>query len=103
LQAYENRGDYEGPDRIDPDVLNRLVRLLDARHWQVTLEATGDRAVRMALNAFEHAARSNPEPERGRRHRIEGAALVDAADVGRFGRIGTIVAMRPDDITPTFE
>jgi len=103
LQAYENRGDYLGPDRVDPDVLNRLVRLLDAQHWQVTLEATGDRAVRTALDAFEHAARSNPEPERGRRHRIEGAALVDAADVPRFGRIGTIVAMRPDDITPTSE
>jgi len=103
LQAYDERGDSRGPDRVDPDVLNRRVRLLDARHWQVTLEATGDRAVRMALNAFEHAARSNPEPERGRRHRVEGAALVDAADVARFGRLGTIVTMRPDGMMPTSE
>ena len=46
-------------------------RLLDARGWQVMTHAVGDRAVRMALDAYAHAARSNPPPERGRRHRIE--------------------------------
>ena len=101
LQPYENRPDYQGPDRVDPDVLNRLVRLLDARHWQVSISGNGDRAVRMALNAFEHAVRSNPEPERGRRHRLEGIALVDAVDVARFGRLGTIATMRPDDMMAT--
>ena len=43
-----------------------------------SIHAAGDRAVRMALNAFEHAVRSNPRPERGRRHRIEQAGIVDA-------------------------
>jgi predicted amidohydrolase YtcJ len=101
LQPYESRADYQGPERIDPDVLNRLVRLLDAQQRQVTISGDGDRAVRMALNAFEHAVRSNPEPERRRRHRIEGIALVDAADVARFGRLGTIATMRPDDMMLT--
>jgi len=103
LQEYENHGAYQGPERVDPDALNRLLRLLGPRHWQVTLGATGDRAVRMALNAFEHAVRSNPEPERGRRHRLEGVALVDAADVTRFARLGAIVTMYPDNMTPTAE
>ena len=103
LQAYESHTDYEGPERVDPDVLNRLVRLLDAQHRQVTIAGNGDRAVHMALDAFEHAVRSNPEPERGRRHRLEGIALVDAADVPRFGRLGTIATMRPDDMMPTSE
>jgi len=103
LQPYENRQDYLGPDHVDPDALNRLVRLLDARHWQVSIYGNGDRAVRMALNAFDHAVRSNPEPERGRRHRLEGIALVDAVDVARFGRLRTIATMRPDDMIPTSE
>jgi predicted amidohydrolase YtcJ len=103
LQPYENRPDSDGAARIDPDVLNRLVRLLDARQWQVTLAGTGDRAVRMALDAIEHAARSNPETDRGRRHQVEGVALVDAVDVPRFGRIHAIVTMHPDDVLPTSE
>ena len=103
LQPYETRPDYVGPTRVDPDALNRLVRLLDARGWQVTLAASGDRAVRIALDAFEHAARSNKEQEKGRRHRIEGVELVDAVDVPRFARLRTIAAMRPDDMSPTSE
>jgi|SoiMethySBSTD1v2_1073268.scaffolds.fasta_scaffold04145_11 predicted amidohydrolase YtcJ len=103
LQPYDNRPDYQGRERIDADVLNRLVRLLDARHWQVTIAGNGDAAVRMALNAFEHAVRSNSEPERGRRHLLEGVGLVDASDVPRFGRLGTIATMRPGDMMPTSE
>lgn len=101
LQPYENHGDYRGPDRVDPDVLNRLVRLLDARQWQVTIAGNGDRAVHMALDAFEHAVRSNRPPERGRRHLVEGVELVDAVDVARFGRLGAIATMHPEDMLPT--
>jgi predicted amidohydrolase YtcJ len=103
LQPYEIRPDDVGPNHVDPDALNRLVRLLDARGWQITLAASGDRAVRMALDALEHAARSNKAPERGRRHRIEGVELVDAVDVPRFGRLRAIAAIRPDDMSPTSE
>ena len=103
LQPYEARPEDDGPDRVDPDVLNRFVRLLDARGWQVTAEGSGDRAVHMALDAFEHARRSNSEPERGRRHRIEGVELVDASDVPRFGRLGTIATIHPQHVSPTAE
>jgi hypothetical protein len=103
LQPYDSRPEYQGRQRVDPDVLNRLVRLLDARGWQVTIAGNGDAAVRMALNAFEHAIRSNAEPDRTRRHRLEGVALVDASDVPRFGRLGTIAMMRPGDMVPTSE
>lgn len=103
LQPYEASPGDAGPDRVDPDAFNRFVRLLDARGWQVTAEGSGDRAVRMALDAFEHARRSNAEPERGRRHRIEGVALVDASDVPRFGRLGAIATINPDEARPTAE
>lgn len=95
LQPYENSPEDAGPDRVDPDALNKFVRLLDARGWQITLEAFGDRAVHMALDALEHAARSNLKPERGRRHRIEGVELVDAADVPRFRRLDTFALLSP--------
>jgi predicted amidohydrolase YtcJ len=84
-----------GDSSIAPDDLNRMVRLLDARGWQVTTRAVGDRAVRMALGAYEHAARSNPEPARGRRHRVEGIGLVNAEDLVQFRRLHVIASMRP--------
>ena len=56
---------------IDADALNKLVRLLDGRGWQVMIEAaTTDEAV-LARNAFRHAERSNRNPVRERRHRLE--------------------------------
>ena len=90
-----------GTPAIDPDDFNRMVRLLDARGWQVLASATGDRAVRMSLNAFEHAVRSNPVPARGRRHRVEHAEIVDAADVPRFGALGVAASFQPGADVPT--
>jgi predicted amidohydrolase YtcJ len=58
-------------DDIEPDALNKLVRLLDARGWQVMIEADSPEEVTMATAAFKHAERSNGRPERERRHRLE--------------------------------
>ena len=102
IEPYAD-GTESGTPSIAPDDFNRLVRLLDARGWQVITSATGDRAVRMALNAYEHAVRSNPVPERGRRHRIERIAIVDRADAPRFASLGVIAAMQPGTFEPTPE
>jgi predicted amidohydrolase YtcJ len=100
LEPYANRTSA-GEPKIAPDDLNRFVRLADARGWQVMTHAIGDRAIRMALNAFEHAARSNPPPARGRRHRIEHIETADPADVPRFGALGVIASMQPYHGSPS--
>lgn len=100
LEPYANQP-TSGSPAIDPDVFNRMVRLLDARGWQLLTHAAGDRAVRMALNAYEHAVRSNPAPARGRRHRIEHAELVDPTDVPRFGALGVLASMQPFHGSPS--
>ena len=58
-------------DGIDRDALNKLVRLLDSRGWQVMIEADNTEEVDMARAAFAHAERSNGQPVRERRHRVE--------------------------------
>ncbi len=58
-------------DGIDADALNKLVRLLDSRGWQVMIEADDPEEVDMARVAFAHAERSNGAPARERRHRLE--------------------------------
>lgn len=56
---------------LTPDGLNKLVRLLDARGWQVMIEADSPEEVEMATTAIAHAERSNPTVRRERRHRLE--------------------------------
>jgi predicted amidohydrolase YtcJ len=100
LEPYANDSSA-GTPRIEADDLNRGVRLLDAAGWQVMTHAVGDKAVQMALNAYEHAARSNPVPERGRRHRIEHAELTAVEDVPRFGKLDIIASMQPFHGSPS--
>ena len=100
LAPYVNRTDA-GTPIVGPDELNRFVRLADARGWQILSHAIGDRAVRMALNAYAHAARSNRVPARGRRHRVEHVETVAAIDVPRFGVLGAIASMQPFHGSPS--
>lgn len=58
-------------DGIDQDALNKLVRLLDDRGWQVMIEAESSDEAEMARTAFRHAERSNGALDRERRHRLE--------------------------------
>jgi predicted amidohydrolase YtcJ len=89
-----------GEPRIGADDLNRTVRLLDSRGWQIMTHAVGDRAVRMSLDAYAHAVRSNAKPSRGRRHRIEHAEIVQTTDLPRFGLLGITASMQPSVGTP---
>jgi predicted amidohydrolase YtcJ len=83
---------------IAPDDLNRSARLADGRGWQIMMHAEDDDAVRMALDAYQHAARSNLAPPRGRRHRIEHAESVDTPDVVRFGALEVLASVQPLDM-----
>jgi predicted amidohydrolase YtcJ len=74
---------------IDGDALNKLVRLLDARGWQVMIEANTPEEAELALDAFAHAERSNARPARERRHRIE-------HQHGNFTAVGEKLALGSD-------
>jgi predicted amidohydrolase YtcJ len=89
-----------GLSNFTPEALTRIVTMLDARGWQVWIHAIGDRAIRMSLDAFEAAAKTNPAPARGRRHRIEHIESIDPADIPRFGRLGVIASMQPFHANP---
>ncbi len=101
LDPYAGKADdAAGEPLVAPDDLNRTVRLLDARGWQVTTAAIGDRAVRMALDAYDHAVRSNPAPPRGRRHRVERIGFVDPQDMPRFRRLQAVASFLPLEAIP---
>ncbi len=74
----------------EQDDLNRTVALYDKEGFQVLLHAIGDKAINMALNAFEYAAQSNGTS--GRRHRVEHAEVPRLSDLPRFKQLGVIAS-----------
>jgi predicted amidohydrolase YtcJ len=84
----DDEGNSGIPRRPQEDLTAKVVAL-DKEGFQVTLHAIGDRANRMALNAYEVA--KNPS----RRHRIEHAQVVSPSDFKRFSELGVIASMQP--------
>jgi predicted amidohydrolase YtcJ len=70
--------------------LNRTAAFYDKLGFQIFLHAIGDRAIHMALDAFEHAARTNGT--RGRRHRVEHIEVPRPEDIPRFRELGVIAS-----------
>ena len=73
--------------------LNAAVAAYDKAGLQIELHAIGDKAVRMALDAYEYAAKSNGTS--GRRHRIEHVEVPALADLPRFKELGVIASTQP--------
>ncbi len=88
LEPFTSGG--TGLPNWSPEDLNRTVALYDQEGFQVLLHACGDRGVRMALDAYEDAARVNGARER--RHRVEHAEVVSDADRARFRALGVIAS-----------
>lgn len=86
LEPYLDRPGDRGRPLVEPEALNALVTALDAAGFQVHVHAIGDRAVRMALDAFEAAGRANGS--RDLRHHIAHLELIDPADIPRFKALG---------------
>jgi len=74
----------------EQDDLNRTVALYDKEGFQVMLHAIGDKAIHMALDSFEYAAKANGT--RGRRHRVEHAEVPLLADLPRFKQLEVIAS-----------
>jgi predicted amidohydrolase YtcJ len=74
----------------DQEDLNKTVALYDKEGFQVLLHAIGDKAINMALNAFEFAAKTNGTT--GRRHRVEHAEVPLLSDLPRFKQLGVIAS-----------
>ena len=90
------------PDPIwDLDTLAPAVAAADAAGLQIAIHAIGDQAVRVALDALQHAVDRNGS--RSRRHRIEHLEYVDPADVPRLAELGITASMQPVHADPAVQ
>jgi len=88
LEPYPGGG--TGELNWTSDDLDRTVVLYDREGFQVFLHAIGDKAIRMALDAYERAAQANGTS--GRRHRVEHIEAPTRADIARFKPLGVIAS-----------
>jgi len=82
-----------GVPNFDQGRLDRLVAGLDSDGFQIHMHAIGDRAIRMGLDAIEHANEVNGS--RDRRPHLAHIQLFDPADIPRFARLGAIANFQP--------
>jgi predicted amidohydrolase YtcJ len=97
LAPYSDEAKTSGIMIMEPDKLRQLAIERDKAGFQLNFHAIGDRANRVALDAFEAAAKANGP--RDRRDRIEHAQVVSASDFSRFARLQVIASMQPSHET----
>jgi predicted amidohydrolase YtcJ len=93
IDPYSDEPTLSGKLFWDPDKYKATVAELDARGLQIFTHAIGDKAVRLALDAYQRAATVNHTKDA--RPRVEHIETISAQDIDRFGKLGVIASMQP--------
>ena len=94
LEPYSDRSDgFRGDLQNPPDDLNKAVIALDAANFQIHFHAIGDRAIRVSLDALEHAQKANGN--RDSRHHLSHIQLFDPGDIPRFADLNVVANFQP--------
>ena len=101
LQPYSDEVGNSGLPQYDQGQLNKMAEERVAAGFQLGFHAIGDRAVEMALNAFEDAIRHLSKQDARRqdlRLRVEHVQVVTPDQIQRFGRLHVIASMQPNHL-----
>lgn len=93
LDPYSDDPTQTGKLFWDPTKYKQAIAELDRRGLQIFTHAIGDKAVRLALDAYQQAQETNHT--RDLRPRIEHIETVSAQDIPRFGKQGVIASFQP--------
>ena len=93
LEPYSDDPTQIGKLFWDPANYKQAVTELDSRGLQIFTHAIGDKAVRLALDAYQEAAETNHTHDA--RPRIEHIETISAQDIPRFGKLGVIASFQP--------
>ena len=97
LEPYAN-DPTSGQLYFSPEKYKEGVMELDRLGYQIFTHAIGDRAIRLALDAYEEANKANGHSDA--RDKIEHIEDPSAQDIPRFGKLGVIASMQPLHATP---
>ena len=96
LAPYSDAAETSGILLLDPEKVKQMAIERDRAGFQIAFHAIGDRANRVALDAFAAVAAANPP--RDRRDRIEHAQVVAPGDFTRFASLNVIASMQPSHL-----
>jgi predicted amidohydrolase YtcJ len=99
LDPYADGSGETGVPDMDPQAHREITIEADQLGMDVATHAIGERGVRLTLDAYEAAARANPE-RLHRRHRIEHIETIHPSDIPRFAQIGVTASMQPLHAVP---
>lgn len=99
LEPYSDVSGTSGKPLWAQDAYDQMVALCDSGGLQILSHATGDRAVRMALDAYDNSRRVNGTHDA--RYRIEHVDTIAPVDVPRFARFGVLASMDPIHADPS--
>jgi hypothetical protein len=93
LAPYTDDPSQSGKLFWEPEKYKAAIADLDRRGLQIFTHAIGDKAVRLALDAYQNAEEANHTKDA--RPRIEHIETISAQDIDRFGRLGVVASMQP--------
>ena len=93
LTPYSDDPSQSGKLFWEPAKYQSSITELDRRGLQIFTHAIGDKAVRLALDAYQQAAATNHTHDA--RPRIEHIETIAAQDIPRFGKLGVIASFQP--------
>jgi hypothetical protein len=98
LAPYADRPETNGNTVYPPQEFNDVVARLDRLGFQIFTHAIGDRGIRTALDAYEHARQVNGV--RDSRHEIVHVECLSEPDMPRFHALGVTACMQPRHCAP---
>lgn len=99
LKPYADDPENSGKLYYTPEELAEKVIAADKEGLYIRIHCSGDRAVRVALDAYQAAINQNGD--RDRRSSIEHIDVVHDDDLPRFAELGVIANVTPEFMAPT--
>lgn len=98
LDDYSDLPGHRGDTFWEPRAFAELMVELERRGFQTFTHATGDRGIRIALDAIEHARAVHGG--RGLRHQIVHVECLAPEDIPRFAHLDVAACMQPRHCAP---
>jgi len=98
LEPYADAPGGRGDTLYPPAEFNDVVARLDRMSFQIFIHAIGDRGIRTALDALEHARQANGP--RDSRHQLVHIECLSPQDIPRFKDLGVVACMQPRHCAP---
>ncbi|RJS59343.1 amidohydrolase [Bacillus sp. PK3_68] len=94
LEPYADQLNTSGEATFPPEIIKKWVAEADKEGFSIRFHAIGDGAIRLALDAYEEAQKTNGK--RDSRHSVEHVEVIHPDDIPRFKELGVTASMQPD-------